>query len=177
MERIAGLIVHRSKVVLVVTGIVTLAALAMLFRLDFNADVASFILEGTPTGEEFVAFQEKYETADPINAMASVAEGETFASKENLALLLELQTGLTDVEGVESVVSIVPDANPITGQPISESDLAAIPDAALESVLAGNPVSSLLLSENGRHTLLLVNPGEDVTATARSVTDIEVEGL
>jgi len=177
VERIAGFIVHRSKLVLVVTGIVTLAALAMLFRLDFNADVASFILEGTPTGEEFVAFQEKYETADPINAMASVAEGETFASKENLALLLELQTGLADVEGVESVVSIVPDINPITGQPISESDLAAIPDTALESVLAGNPVSSLLLSENGRHTLLLVNPGEDVTATARLVTDIEVEGL
>lgn len=177
MERIAAFIVHRSKLVLIVTGIVTLTAFLMLFRLDFNADVASFILEGTPTGTEFVAFQDKYDTADPINAMASLPEGETFAGKENLALLLQLRDGLSGVEGVESVVSIIPATNPITNQPITEADLAAIPDAVVESILSTNPVSSLLLSEDGRHTLVLVNPGEDATATARLVTDVEVEGL
>jgi len=177
VERIAAFIVHRSKLVLIVTGIVTLTAFLMLFRLDFNADVASFILEGTPTGAEFVAFQDKYDTADPINAMASLPEGETFAGKENLALLLQLRDGLSGVEGVESVVSIIPATNPITSQPITESDLAAIPDAVVESILSTNPVSSLLLSEDGRHTLVLVNPGEDATATARLVTDVEVEGL
>jgi predicted RND superfamily exporter protein len=177
VERIAAFIVHRSKLVLVMTGIVTLTAFLMLFRLDFNADVASFILEGTPTGAEFVAFQDKYDTADPINAMASLPEGETFVGKENLALLLQLRDGLSEVEGVESVVSIIPATNPITNQPITESDLAAIPDAVVESILSTNPVSSLLLSEDGRHTLVLVNPGEDATATARLVTDVEVEGL
>jgi predicted RND superfamily exporter protein len=177
VERIAAFIVHRSKLVLIVTGIVTLTAFLMLFRLDFNADVASFILEGTPTGAEFVAFQDKYDTADPINAMASLPEGETFAGKENLALLLQLRDGLSEVEGVESVVSIIPATNPSTSQPINESDLAAIPDAVVESILSTNPVSSLLLSEDGRHTLVLVNPGEDATATARLVTDVEVEGL
>lgn len=177
MERIAAFIVHRSKLVLIVTGIVTLTAFLMLFRLDFNADVASFILEGTPTGTEFVAFQDKYDTADPINAMASLPEGETFAGKENLALLLQLRDDLSGVEGVESVVSIIPATNPITNQPITESDLAAIPDGVVESILSTNPVSSLLLSEDGRHTLVLVNPGEDATATARLVTDVDVEGL
>jgi hypothetical protein len=177
VERIAAFIVHRSKLVLIVTGIVTLTAFLMFFRLDFNADVASFILEGTPTGTEFVAFQDKYDTADPINAMASLPEGETFAGKENLALLLQLRDGLSEVEGVESVVSIIPATNPITNQPITETDLAAIPDAVVESILSTNPVSSLLLSEDGRHTLVLVNPGEDATATARLVTDVEVEGL
>jgi len=177
VERIAAFIVHRSKLVLIVTGIVTLTAFLMLFRLDFNADVASFILEGTPTGTEFVAFQDKYDTADPINAMASLPEGETFAGKENLALLLQLRDDLSGVEGVESVVSIIPATNPITNQPITESDLAAIPDGVVESILSTNPVSSLLLSEDGRHTLVLVNPGEDATATARLVTDVDVEGL
>ena len=177
MERIAAFIVHRSKLVLIVTGIVTLTAFLMLFRLDFNADVASFILEGTPTGTEFVAFQDKYDTADPINAMASLPEGETFAGKENLALLLQLRDDLSGVEGVESVVSIIPATNPITNQTITESDLAAIPDGVVESILSTNPVSSLLLSEDGRHTLVLVNPGEDATATARLVTDVDVEGL
>lgn len=177
MTRIARFIVHRSRFVLAATGVVTLIAVAMLFRLDFNADVASFILEGTPTGSEFLAFQEKYDTTDPINAMASVPEGETFASKKNISLLFELESALAETEGVVSVVSIIPQVNPMTGQPITESDLVAVPENALGSLLANNPVTSLLLSEDGQHTLIFVNPGDDPTATARLVTDIEVDGL
>jgi len=177
MTRIARFIVHRSKLVLAITGAVSLIAVAMLFRLDFNADVASFILEGTPTGTEFLAFQEKYDTSDPINAMASVPDGETFATRENIALLFDLQQSLAQTTGVESVVSIIPQVNPMTGQPITGSDLAAIPEGALQSLLANNPVTSLLLSEDGQHTLIFVNPGDDPTATARLVTEIEVDGL
>jgi hypothetical protein len=177
MTRIARFIVHRSKLVLVITGAVSLIAVAMLFRLDFNADVASFILEGTPTGSEFLAFQEKYDTSDPINAMASVPDGETFATRENIALLFDLQQSLAQTTGVESVVSIIPQVSPMTGQPITESDLAAIPESALQSLLANNPVTALLLSEDGQHSLIFVNPGDDPTATARLVTEIEVDGL
>jgi predicted RND superfamily exporter protein len=34
-----------------------------------------------------------------------------------------------------------------------------------------------LLSEDGRHTLVMVNPGSDLTTTARRVIQVEVEGL
>jgi predicted RND superfamily exporter protein len=177
MTRIAELIVRRSRLILVLTALLTLLAGAMLFRLDFNADVASFILEGTPTGEEFVTLQDKYAAADPINAMASLPPGETFADKENLGLLLELRTALEEVEGVESVASILPSRNPITGAPITASDIAALPDVVARSLVSSSPLSSFLLSEDGRHTLLMVNPGEDLTATARRVIQVEVEGL
>ena len=55
----------------------------MLFRMDFNADVASFVLEGNDTGETFSALQEKYATADPINVVAGLEEG-SFQTKEGL---------------------------------------------------------------------------------------------
>lgn len=177
MRRVARFIVLRSRLVLALTAVVSLIAIGFLFRLDFNADIASFILEGTPTGAEFIEFQEKYETSDPINAMASLPEGETFTTGENLSLLLELGRRLEEVDGVASVVSVVPEANPLTGRPITRADLESVPGPALESLLAGNPLSALLLSEDARHTLLLVNPSGDVTATAQEVIGIEVEGL
>ena len=59
MERIARFIVNRSRVVLALTAAITILAVVMLFRLDFNADIASFVLEGSPTGQEFAALQEK----------------------------------------------------------------------------------------------------------------------
>ena len=177
MTQVARFIVRRSKLVLALTGLVTLVAVGMLFRLDFNADVASFILEGTPTGNEFVDLQEKYDTADPINVMASLPDGETFLSGSNLAVLFDLQGVISEVEGVESAVSIVPETNPLTGQAITADDLLAVPEFAIEQFIGSNPLSSLLLSEDGRHALIFVSPGDDSTATARRVTEVEMEGL
>ncbi len=177
MERIAAFIVHRSRLVLVATGIITLIALAMLFRLDFNADIASFILEGTPTGEQLTELQEKYDARDPINVVASLPEGETFSNKDNLLLLLELRSILETTEGVVSVASIIPQVNPITGVPLDATALVQVPDAAVSAVLSQNPISSLLLSEDGRHSLVIVTPGADPTATARAVIQVEAAGL
>lgn len=177
MRRVAELIVAKSKLVLALTGVVTAVAAGMLFRIDFNADVASFILEGTPTGAELVELQDKYDTSDPINAMASLPEGETFADGANLALALELAQALSDVEGVASVTSIAPETSPLDGRRISAEDLEALPASAVEALLSQSPLSSLLLSEDGRHTLLIVVPAGSPTAAAREVTGVEVEGL
>jgi hypothetical protein len=163
--------------VLAATAIVTLVAVGMLFRLDFNADIASFILEGTPTGEEFVELQEKYSASDPINALVSLPEGDSFADKGNLSLLLDLQSALERVDGVDSVASIIPGTNPITGEPVDQNSLAQIPDAAVSQFLGGSPIAPLLLSEDLQHTLLLVVPGGDATSVARAVLDVEVAGL
>lgn len=177
MERIARFIVHRSRVVLAATAVITVLAVVMLFRLDFNADISSFVLEGSPTGQEFVALQEKYDATDPINAVASLPKGESFADRDNLLSLLELRTDLENAEGVVSVASIIPANNPVTGAPVDEGSLSQIPESAISTLLDSNPIAPLLLSEDGQHTLLIVTPGDDATATARTVIDIEVEGL
>ena len=75
MERIARLIVGHSKQILGITGLLTFISVLMLFRMDFNADVSSFVLEGQEDGQAFVALHEKYETADPINVIVSLPEG------------------------------------------------------------------------------------------------------
>ncbi len=178
MDKIARVIVGYSKQILALTGVVTLVALLMLFRMDFNGDVASFVLEGNETGEAFNALQEKYDAADPINVLVSLEEGQTFRSKEGLAALVSLRDELAEVEGVGAVASIIPDTNPITGGPINAAMVQLAPEAALTQLLDESPVASLLLSDDERHTLLMVSADDDSLSVARRIDDVSApDGL
>ncbi len=177
MNAVARFIVQRAKLVLALTAVISVVAVLMLFRMSFNADVGSFLLEGNPTGEEFAELQTKYETTDPINVVASLPDDESFTTSTNVALIAELRDALSAVEGVTTVASIVPDTNPLTGQPLTPGAIAAAPDAVIISAIDQNPISGLLLSEDGRHTLVIVTPGEDATATASDVIDVSIDGL
>lgn len=173
MDRIARVIVSHSRPILAVTAIVSLIAVAMLFRMQFNADISSFALTGSEAGEAFVALQEKYESADPINVVGTLPEGETFRSKAGLVTLVALRDEILSVDGVAGVATIVPDENPITGAPITASDIAAAPEAMVVSLIDESPVSSLLLDDSGRNTLMLVMPADDAVALARDLADLE----
>ncbi|MEN8041296.1 MAG: MMPL family transporter [Actinomycetota bacterium] len=177
MEMVARFIVNRSKVVLVLTAVISLISILMFFRMSFNADVASFLLDGNPTGEEFAALQEKYETTDPINVVASLPEGEAFNTSASVSLIAELRDTLGTIEGVTAVATVVPASSPLTGQPLTPEAIVAAPDAMVVGMLEQNPVAELLISEDGQHTLLLVTPGDDATATARRVIDVTQDGL
>ncbi|MDJ0924608.1 MAG: MMPL family transporter [Acidimicrobiia bacterium] len=172
MDRIARVIVEHSHRILAATGLVTLVALLMLFRMDFNGDVASFILEGNETGETFKAVQEKYDTADPINVVVSLEEGKSFQSKDGLITLVRVRDDIADVAGVAAIASIIPDENPITGGPITASMIQLAPDEVIDQVLAQNPTATLLLSEDGRHALMMVTPEGDSLTVARNVDDV-----
>ncbi len=172
MHRIARFIVERSRVVLGLTALTTLLAMSMLFRLGFNADVASFLLEGNEQGEIFAALQEKYSATDPINVVASLPEGASFSTAENLAHVAELRDDLAAVEGVSGVASLVPEEVPGGGGRLDAAAVGALPDAAVAALVEMSPVADLLLSADGRHTLIIVSPGEDLTGTARRVLDV-----
>ncbi|MBW3605887.1 MAG: MMPL family transporter [Actinobacteria bacterium] len=177
MERIARVIVHRSRVVLGATAVVTLLAVSMLFRLSLNADVSSFLLEGNATGEQFAALQDRYETQDPINVVASLPDGQTLRTSDNLARVAELRATLRDVDGVGEVASVVPETNPVTGGELDAASLRGQPDAVAVQVLERSPVSELLVSADAQHTLLIVTADGDLTGTARRVTDVTAPNL
>ncbi len=172
MDRIAGIIVRHARRILAVTAVITVASLAMLLRMDFNADVASFVLEGNPTGEAFKELQEKYASADPINVIVSLTSGSTFAEPAGLAALAELRDELAAVDGVAAVASVVPDANPLTGEPLTPETLRSASPEVIAQAAAASPLSGLLLSEDKRHALMLVTPAGDSTAVARRVADV-----
>jgi len=169
----AQFIVRHSRKILVVTALISLLSVTMLFRMSFNADVSSFALKGTEGGAAFLELQEKYDTADPINVVATLPDGQTFRSKEGLATLVSLRDGFIAVDGVATVATIVPNENPITGAPITATDIAAASDQAVAALLGESPVTDLLLDESGQNTLMLVIPAGDATALARTLADLE----
>ena len=173
MDRIARVIVEHSKRILALTGVITFIALLMLFRMDFNADVASFVLEGNETGRELVDLQEKYTTSDPINVVISLSEGGSFLTPEGLATLAEIRDDLVAIEGVEQVASLVPETNPLTGEPLTSQQLTALPTAAVSTLVGQNPAADLFVSEDGRHALIMVVPGGDSLDVAQRVSAYE----
>ncbi len=172
MQAIAKFIVHHRKQVLAATGVLTLVSALMLFRMDFNADVASFVLEGNETGEAFAELQDKYDSPDPINVVASLPEGATFLDTTNLVALAELRDRLAAVDGVSSVTSLVPATNPVTGEPLTPDAIAAAPPGVITMALEASPLRPLLLSEDSRHALMFVAPSEDSIGVARAVDDV-----
>ena len=165
MDRIASFIVHRSKVVLGVTAVLTLTAVGSMFMLRFNADVGGFITEGNEAGEAWVALQEKYDTSDPINVLAETPEGTSFRSLNGLISIVALRERIADVDGVASVGAPVPEDLPVGGAMPSEEEILALLDA--------NPLADLLISDDGRYAMLMVVPEDDGIGVAGSLADLE----
>ncbi len=171
MDRIAHVIVHRSRVILAVTAIITLTAVAMLFRMQFNADIAGSILESNEVGRQFVALTEKYSTSDPINVIISLPAGEAFDEPTDIALIASARDELAALENVGTVASIVPEVNPLTGARLSTEELAVLPSPAIDRLLSQNPLADVFLSGDGRNALLMVSPGQASLEAAQEVTE------
>jgi predicted RND superfamily exporter protein len=172
MESLARIIVRHRKRVLAATGLLSLLSVLMLFRMDFNADVASFVLEGNETGEAFAELQEKYDSPDPINVVVSLPEGSTFIDVDNLVGLAELRDRFAAVEGVAAVTSLVPEVNPLSGDALTSDGLALAPPDTITGAVQASPLRPLLLSEDGRHTLIFISPADDAITVARRVDDV-----
>lgn len=174
MQRIADTIVAHHRRVLALTGLVTVLSALMFFRLEFNADISSFMTSGSVEGEAFAALQVKYDTADPVNVMLSLADGETFLDGPTLADLARVRDTLLAMDEVALVTSLVPDANPLTGDPLTPEFLAGLPAFAIGQMAGSNPFADLLLSEDGRHTLVMAVPEGDPIAAARAISDLDL---
>jgi predicted RND superfamily exporter protein len=171
VRRIATFIATHPARILAMTGVVTVLAALSLLRIQFNADVASFITEGNERGEAYAALQEKYETADPVNVVLTLPEGERFTDRDHLLELVGYRDAVAAQPGVGSVAALIPAVDPLDGTELSAETVATLPDAALEAITSG-PLAELLLSEDERHTLLFVVPSDDGISVARDLEDV-----
>jgi hypothetical protein len=113
MKRVAQVLVEKPKLFLAPTVLVTIACLVTtLLRFSINADVASFMKEGSKVGEEYAALEEKYATQDPIQMLATLPEGKTYDSVECLVHMVEFMKFVSNIEGISTVSSFLPVTDP-----------------------------------------------------------------
>ncbi|MDZ7706307.1 MAG: MMPL family transporter [Trueperaceae bacterium] len=170
MDRIARFLVRRSRGVLAATALLTLAAIAMLPRLAFDADVASFLTRSNDEGRALAALQERYGAGDPIMVLLTRTDGGAMDAREGMALLAEARDALGALSAVASVGSFVPSELPIGNVALTPQAIRSLP-APLLAALRDGPGTELLLSEDGDATLLVVQVDGDAVAAARAVRD------
>jgi len=173
MRRLASFIVSSPRWILAATAAISIVAALSLIQIRFNPDVTSFITQGNPEGEAFAALQEKYGINDPVTVVLSLPEGETFTERENLALLVAYRDELAAMDGVDSVSALVPASSPIDGRAVTPELLAVAPQGVLTLITEG-PIAELLLSEDGRHTMLMVAPGGDGIDIVRNIGGLPI---
>ena len=178
MDRVARVIVERSKVFLGLAAALTILSAISLFFITFNADVSSFLTEGNPVGEELAALQERYDSADTINLLVMLDGGATFDDREALADLALIGSKLRGVTGVASVSSVVPAEIPDTGQTITSTMIENAPEEVISRLIEANPAADLLLSEDKTAALVIVTPEDDEIEVAREILELSwPEGL
>lgn len=159
MEAIARFLVSRSKVVIALTALTSLSAALMLFRMSFNPDVTAFLAEASEEGRAFFEIQKKYAASDPITAMIERKDGGIITERKGLELILAVKDAVRSVPGVTAVGTLIPDDNPMTGEPFTKKTLDDMPDGMLP-YLTSSPVSQMMVSENKKAVMAVIEPGE-----------------
>jgi hypothetical protein len=170
VERIARFLVRRARWVLAATAVATLASLAMLPRVAFDVDVTAMLTESNDEGRAFAALQDRYDATDPITVLLTRADGGTFEDRAGMALVAAAREAYLDLDAVDAVGSFLPERLPVVGTELGPDAIEALP-APLLAPLRSGPASELLLAEDGRGALLVVQPRGDPVAAGRAVRD------
>ncbi|MFC1529574.1 RND family transporter [Gemmatimonadota bacterium] len=156
-DDLASFIVRRAGWILTITGLITLVSLLVLTRLEFNSDMISIMLNESSEARDFVTLRDRYQSVDPVTVLVSLPEGGSFREAASLTALLEYRDTISGLERVDGIFTFVPRQLPGMSYEVTAAMINRLP-AMLRNRLYSSPVAEILLSEDGRHTLLIVLP-------------------
>jgi len=173
VETIARFLVERSKVVIAIVALTSITSALMLLRMSFNPDVTAFLAESSDEGRAFVELQAKYSSGDPITAMIERKDGGKMTERRGLELLLEVKDAIRAVPGVKNLGTLIPDVNPATGEAFTRQTLDDMQDGMLP-FLTASPLSKMLVSEDEKSVLAVVDPGDSPVTVARELSTAHI---
>jgi len=75
MDRIANFVYDKARLIIAITLILSVAALASFSRFELDPDFMSFFYKGNPKSAEYNYLSEKYENGEPISILVVVCRG------------------------------------------------------------------------------------------------------
>lgn len=176
LEGIADLATQRANAILVVSGALTIGAIAVIPRIAIDTDVITFFLDDSPVRTDFAAVNELLTGAVPIYVLASGQHEGTFREPETLHAIERLQAQLEAVPGVSQVLSSV-DLIRVANRAMSggDAEAARIPEtrAAVAEATFLLPKSKLRTFATSNHSRgnLIVRTGQAGSAAVRALEE------
>ncbi|MFC1629246.1 RND family transporter [Gemmatimonadota bacterium] len=159
-DLVASFTCRHSTGVLCLLALITVLALIALLRVEFNTDFGAMLLRDDEEVEQYLAFQELYRTVDPIIIMVSLPENATFREVDRMDELLRYRDAIADLNGISTVGTFIPRQLPGSGIDLTAQVIRRLPGFLFDQ-LHQSPVAEVLLSSDGRHTILLATPHPD----------------
>jgi len=113
MERIAGFIYDKSRLIIVLVVILNIVALASFFRFQLDTDFLSLFTAGNPRAEEYDRLNEKYQIGEAISVL--IEQDDSLLDEENLQNVFRLQEDIEEIDGIFQVRSFIPSEISVRG--------------------------------------------------------------
>lgn len=116
MDRIANFVYDKARLIIAITLILSVVALASFSRFELDPDFMSFFYQGNPKSAEYNYLSEKYENGEPISIL--VEKDGSVLTRDSLMDVSRLQKQIGAVDGVSRVQSFLPSEVFVQGQAI-----------------------------------------------------------
>lgn len=120
MDRLASFVYDRARLIIIITVVLTVIALASVYRFELDTDFMSFISDGNPKSEVYNALNAKYQNGEPISIL--IEHDDSLLDRESLLEVYRLQEEVRAIGGVLTVQSFLPSEVFVDGQPIPVDD-------------------------------------------------------
>ncbi|MBI4285273.1 MAG: RND family transporter [Chloroflexi bacterium] len=117
MQKIGDFIYRRSRLIIILTAIITIASLVSFFRFSFDTDFMSAFTGGNPKAEEYNRLIAKYQTGEPVQVL--LESDTSLLSKENMLAIFHLQQDIAEIAGIAQVQGPLPPGISLPGQVIA----------------------------------------------------------
>ncbi|MCK4514676.1 MAG: hypothetical protein KAU31_05420, partial [Spirochaetaceae bacterium] len=172
IQNYVALLTRRGRLVLAVTALAMAAALVGIFRLDIQTEFSVFMPPESPFLEAMERTSEAFGDSAQLLVLVEIGRAEAGTNDDLLKELPGIASDLSEIDGVESAQSPVPESLVgLTGQGF---------DDALEQLLMLTDGASLTEHDGSRYATfrLLLSVGADFGAVISEVTDrFEIAGL
>jgi len=163
MERIAGFVYARSKLIIIVVIVLNITAAASFYRFNIDTDFLSTFTQGNPRAEEFNQLNEKYQSGEAITIL--VEQDDSLLNKQNLISVFRLQEEIRPINGISGVQSLLPSGISLEGRvvPVNEQFINANYETLRDFIENRYFMTDQFFSSDGRSGILVATLEPDAT--------------
>jgi len=169
LNRLAGIIVGKSRVIIAIVGLCNLVALLSITRIALDTDITSFFDENNAVYDEYKSLTDRFGISESLTVLIEAPD--SLLTEENLLAVYDLRAEVETLDGIAEVGSFLPEDMPVAGHMVAvDRRFISFHHDVLEEYIRDHfaPASGLLAKDEGTGLITLTL---DAGADADTVVD------